>query len=600
MANLYPTFNFFINGQLVNPPKEWLDVNILATFENGSPEANITSTDLTFVNAEAVLIRNWISAGLTGNVGIFEGIPFRIQLLNSTNTFDTFDGYLDLSDEFIEETPVQVKCKIKKIAGVVSFSERIEGLTYNYLESIGVFVAGDFVNCRYVIQKEFEFLEFAMLSLSTFMLTRELADIIRAISKDFAIISGLTATSLTGAVGALIYAIAVAIINLIYAALLIIYIIRLIKELVSYLFNPTRIHKGTTLRTLLSKACQHLGFGFQSSLSDLDVVYLPTKSKPGNLDLSQFNSPLAQLIGTIGRGLPNSGDFGYTVAEMFQIVHKCFDAKTTIRTINGVETVFVEPVNNFAFWIPTSGFTLVDVLDEQKQYNTDELKANRLIAFSLDLNDFWTLSNFRGNSYEITTDAILVNNVKLKTIKGFEEIRIPCALPTRKDGLTDFETALNVLCQIADSVVNFFGGNSQLSAYITNRVGAMKISSDVIQVPKLIKYSNGSIPSNHRDIWSAKYLENTYHNRKSFVRNNYGNQYRVFNERKIPFGFSGFLSLLNYGSCITSNGSTAEIKQINWTISSDTAIIDYKVKQIYTKNLNETFREEGDNYEGTI
>jgi len=600
MPNLYPSLNFYIAGQLVNPPKDWLDTEILATFENGSPEANITSSEMIFVNEEAVFIRNWITNGLTGGVGIFEGIPFKIQMLNSSSTFDSFEGFLDLSDDFTEETPVQVKCKIKKIAGVVSFSERIEGLTYNYLDSIGVFSNSDFSQCRYVIEREFQFLEFAILSLSTFMLVRELADTVQRLSADIATISGLTATAVTGSVGALVYSIAIAIINLIYAALLIIYIIQLIKELISYLISPTRIHKGLTIRKALEKACQYLGYQFQSSISDMDVVYLPSKSKPGYLDVSVFNPPIQQLIGALGSGLPNSADFGYTVAEMFQIAHKCFDAKTTIRKINGVDTVFVEPVNNTGFWIPTSGFTMVDVLDEQKRYNTDELKANRLISFQLDLNDYWTLNNFRGNSYEITTDAITTNNIKLKTIKGFEEVRIPCALAVRKSSLSELETAVLNLCQVADSIVAFFGGNSSLSTYVTSRVGVMKVSSDLIQIPKLIKYVNGSIPSNNRDVWSAKYLENTYHNRKSFVRNNYGNQYRNFDEREIPFGFTGFLSLLNYGSCLRSNGDVAEIKQFRWVFSSDRAVVDYKVKQIYTKNLTETFREEADNAEESI
>lgn len=600
MANLYPSFNFFINGQLVNPPKDWLDLEVLATFENGSPEANLTTSEITFVNAEAKMIRDWVDAGTTGGVGIFEGIPFRVQLLNSTSTFDTFEGFLDLSDDLEEESPVQVKCKIKKIAGVVTFTQRIEGLTYHYLETVGVFSSSDYVNCPYVLEREFEFIEIAMLSLTTFMLTRELADTVRRLSSDIANIVAHTTGGATGPVAAVIYSIAIAIINLIYAILLIIYIIQMIKELISYLFNPTRIHKGITMRTALERACNHCGYQFQSSIADMDVVYLPSKSKPGVIDVSQFNPPLAQFIGAHGSGLPNSANFGYKVDEMFKLAHTTFDAKTTIRKINGQDTVCVEPVNNTAFWIPTSGFTMVDVLDEKKKRNTNELVANRLISFELDKNDYWTLNNFRGNSYEITTDAITVNNPKLKTIKGFDAIRIPCALPTRKNGLTQFEQKLNAVCQIADSIINFFGGNSQLSAYITSRVGMIKVSSDAIQVPKLIKYVNGTIPANYRDIWSAKYLWDTYHNRKSFVQNNWGNQYRNFDERSIPFGFTGFISLLNYGSCLRQNGDVAEVKQFKWVMSHERAVVDYKVKEIYTKNLKEIFREEADNAEESL
>lgn len=601
MANLYPTYNFFINGQQVNPSKGWMDLEILATFENGSPEANVTTAELEFVNENAKFIRDWIAGGVTGATeGIYQGIPFKIHIVNTNNIFDSFEGFIDLSDGYNEESPVSVKVKIKKIAGIVTFSQRIEGITFEYLKGLGVFSPSDYVDCPYVLEKESSFLEQALLSITTFMLVRELADSVRRLADSVANIAAHTAGGLTGPVAALIYAIAIAIINLIYTIMIIIYLIRLIKELISYLFNPTRIHKGCTYRTLLTKACSYLGYAFSSSIPDMDVVNLPSKSARGRLDISSFNPPLAQLLGSLGDGLPNSGDFGYTVGEMFTLVNQLFHAKTTIRKVNGVDTVFVEAVKNDAFWIPTSGYTLPDVLDEQKSYNTDELKANRLLSFQLDLNDFWTLGNYRGNSYEITTDAVTSNNIKLKTLKGIEETRFPVALPTRKSGLTEIENTIRVVAQVADSVINTFGGNSSLANYITSRVGMMKVSSDMIQVPKAIKYVGGTLPANYRDIWSAKYLEDNYHFRKSFVRNNYIGQKRVFKEREIPFSFTGFLSLLNYGSCPTSSGSVAEIDSIKWTVSSDKATADYKVRQIYTKNLKETFREEADNADNAI
>ncbi len=601
MSNLYPEYNFFINGQQVNPPTDWLDLSILATFEKGSPEANITTTELEFANENAKYIRDWILGGVTGATdGIFQGIPFKIQIVNTNNIYDSFEGYIDLSDSYNEVSPVIVKVKIKKIAGVVTFSERIEGLTFGYLKELGIFSNSDYTDCPYVLEREFVFIEFAMLSITTFMLARELIDTIRRLASNIAETIGHATGGLTGPVAAAIYGIAIALLNLVYAVLMVIYLLQLAKELISYLFNPTRIHKGATYRTLLTKACAYLGYGFSSSIPDMDVVNLPSKSARGRLDISQFNPPLAQLLGSLGDGLPNSGDFGYTVGEMFTLVNMLFYSKSTIRKVNGVDTVFVEAIKNDAFWIPTSGYTLPDVLDEQVSYNTDELKANRLLSFQLDLNDFWTLGNYRGNSYEITTDAITTNNVKLKTLKGLEEVRFPVALPTRKNGLTEIETALRSVAQVVDSVINFFGGNSNMAGYINGRVGMMKVSSDMIQVPKAIKYVGGKLPANYRDIWSAKYLEDNYHFRKSFVRNNYIGQKRVFSEREIPFSFTGFLSLLNYGSCPTSSGSVAEIDSIKWTVSSDTAIADYKVRQIYTKNLKETFREEADNADNAI
>jgi hypothetical protein len=91
---------YYLDGQEVNAPIDWQSINVLATFDNESTQANISSSQFTFTLSERAKINNYINAGLTGGVGIFEGMPFSIRTYNNINNEVAFDGFLDLTNNF--------------------------------------------------------------------------------------------------------------------------------------------------------------------------------------------------------------------------------------------------------------------------------------------------------------------------------------------------------------------------------------------------------------------------------------------------------------------------------------------------------------------
>ena len=114
------------------------------------------------------------------------------------------------------------------------------------------------------------------------------------------------------------------------------------------------------------------------------------------------------------------------------------------------------------------------------------------------------------------------------------------------------------------------------------------MEKDLVRVGKLMRLNNQlKLAANQRDNFSAKFLYNNYHNEKSFVLNNYGNQYRTFEGQRIIFGYSQFLELVNNNYLTTQNGNSGKITKFAWTIDQDTAITDFRVKQIWTTNLSE-------------
>jgi len=71
---------FTLNGVQSNAPIEWNTIESLSTFDKEAVQANISLSKFTFANAEATAIKNYILAGMTGGVGIFEGMPMQLQV----------------------------------------------------------------------------------------------------------------------------------------------------------------------------------------------------------------------------------------------------------------------------------------------------------------------------------------------------------------------------------------------------------------------------------------------------------------------------------------------------------------------------------------
>ena len=123
-----------VNGVNINPPLEWFDVGILATFDSQT-QANITTEQFTFVLESYTAIKQHIAGGLTGStVGIFEGIPFSLTAYNQDNQYLAFNGFIDLyNNAQINDTTGRIEASIKKINGLNTFADQLEGLDYGFL-----------------------------------------------------------------------------------------------------------------------------------------------------------------------------------------------------------------------------------------------------------------------------------------------------------------------------------------------------------------------------------------------------------------------------------------------------------------------------------
>ena len=368
-------------------------------------------------------------------------------------------------------------------------------------------------------------------------------------------------------------------------AFMVLAIIDLGLEIFERLVPIPRTHKTIKLRTALSKISNYLGYQFSSPIALLDkLVYLPSNNQTDDYNIV---SGIINVPKGTKSGLPNEQDFGFTALEFFELCEKMFYAK--IKPVNGVLEFRSE---NDTYWRQLGVYKMPDILLPVKKYNTDEFVFSRLIKFMTDeIADEWTLNNFKGTNYEIITNDPTITNKEAKYLDKHETISIPVALGNRKDSLNPVENSLSGLAGVIDSVVNFFGGNSNLQGKIKSRIGILKVGTNNTTKPKILYVNGSKLPANHRELFSAKVLYDLYLNEKSFVLNNFGGQKALYSLENLPFGFEDFLKTIISSNFIDSENKEAKFRNLEWFLNGDYSQCLFEKKEVYAPNLIETYIE---------
>ena len=602
MAEIY---SFKIAGQNFNPFIDWTDSEVIASKDDGGTQLNIVLKDVIFTNKAAKYIRDYIAGGVTGvTKGYYEGPKFEMVIQNPNNTLTTFKGCLDFKTGYKEISPVKVQVALRRLQDKLTVKDRSKVITMLLLQEEGIITPNDYVNIPYVVEKKFNGLEFVLLGITTYLMLKELAEAVTRLAKDLADIAAHISGGATGPAAALVFSVVSAAINLAYSILIVLYIIDLVGDMIEYLISPVRDWKGMKFRTMLEKGAQYMGYQYESSPTLLDDLYiLPSKNAPAPLSQQFLNQVTGQGVpGVPDDGIPNSVDIGHTLEECFQLHADLFRSKMKIDEDNDI--IYQEPLVNDTFWSVNSNFILPDTLNETKIYNGDDIKARILIRFEYDDKDDWTLQDQLGRIYEIVTHPVSIGDPKCVNLGGLKEVRPGLALGSRKPGLTPIENALKTFATIADGAVNFLGGNSNLAAKITNRVGMLRVSENETAVAKLLYMRPGSgglvIPQNHKDFLSSKALWENFHVEDSWVLTvgNFPNrgQKRLLSDDPItiPLGFEQALSIVANTKIADVNGNEINIDDLRWKFSLQKAKINGWLREPYTTNLQHTYYDSDD------
>jgi hypothetical protein len=569
-----------LNNQLIDNPVERFETSIQVNFDEGA-QGSIETSQLTFVNQAYSIIQQAIVDGLNGGVGITEGLPLEINIQEGQESTNVFKGYFDftslqdLTGDPNHVNEPKVLASIVEQDGLNNLSERLEGLTFALLEAKGVITKANYKKVKYLVEKKVTFLEQAFLALSIYLLAKEIYEASLRLADQIATIASLTATSLTGALGALVYAIASAIFLAVYIGLMVSALLDLIKQFKENLVPSVQEFNGINFRVALNKIFSYLDYEFISPITDLDeYVYLPSKAD-----------------GRDDKGIPFDSDFGFVAQEFVNLCLNMFRAEIFVKEgQNGQKSTVQMRTKKDPFFESQSTYVLPDVIDKAFSYNLNEIKESRFLKFNSDISDEYTVSNWKGTSVVITTTPLVQNNPKNNLLKGLQEFSFPIALGTAKEKLSDLENAINAFYKIADSVFAIFG-NSNTSTPIQGRIQMLIISQPFFGTPKVLKMKGSKLSNDYRTGLSAKYLWDNYHNYDSFVQDNFKRQRKVFTGIRIPFSFSDYKKVIENSYFITSTGQRGKFTSLEWTIESDTAEVSFWLEEVYTRNLQEEITE---------
>ena len=611
---------YYVDGQICTPANH-KSLEIEVNFDGDSPNAGVTTNSWRFANKEADIINSKIIAGVNGGVGLYEGVPFLISLKDGTTTVN-LDNYLDLSDAGNEYSSYDVNVSSQEKAQIQWLNDVADGFSFEYLYDKGIITDSDFVSIPYIINEIPKSKDIFICVLSTVFIVNELQSVtaqiagkIPSLGNPFAIDEAIQIAFL-----------------IIYVISLIITLIKLINDILDLIIQPVKYHKGMYARVAIEKACQYLGLTFTSTilLKDPfnDMVILPKK----------FENPEDSVDDRIlGFKASSNSQVGYpdgTFGDLLRSMKVMFNGK--IMIINGV--LHIER-KDFVF--NNSNYIIPDVRNDYYSYNTDELKSNYLIEFQVDSNDKNTAQEYLGTTYQIVTQPSIVKDNKLKLMKGYENVNIPYALGKRKEKLTGPEKVVDAFFEVVDDVLNamitvvnavisvinaiaqaikllnkilkFFGAKGNLKvpqikkiqkvdfgSIINDRIGMLLLENDNVLTPKLILITKAAnekftkIRSDNRDILSAKYLWNHFHNINSFMPTAAypnANQWKKITIENCIFTFADFLLVTGNSRIFDSNGNVAKIDSLKWNPWNQSATIKYRVNQKYTNNIIETYYE---------
>jgi len=610
-----PKFNkFYLDNIATEDVANKAELNINLDFSKEAQQT-ITITDFEFVRDANDLIIDKVTNPNTSNTGITEGLPFRIDTQNGVNIFD---GYLDLQAEnkYNEVFDYGVASTVKAVdkRSTDWLNSVADGISPEYLYSIGSISVADCVAVPYVINSIPNYKDAAIMLISVYTLTAQILEKITQVT--------LLAIEMTNPFEAT--AIVRMITYVVSLTTFLISLVKIIKQLVNVLIQPVKYHFGMFTNVVLQRCAEHFGMNFKCSALELggelygDFI-LPEKfDVPVNEDKDGIQGWLTNS--KLHREFVPRGTFGDLIRELQ-------------KKINGK----IKIVGNDIFLLKqgeqlpnTPQWTMPPYKNEAFQLNTQDLKCNWYIRFETDLSEANTIDQYLGTSYQVVTYPNFINNPDLKLLKGFEEIRIGYALAKTKKFLNGpeiiayifleaFSGLMNGLIAVVNGAIKVYNGivrvikkiikalkvvnidvnweikpikplkKVDLGEKIINRIGMLILEKDFFNVPKnFILTQNADDKKNKpNEIMTAKYLYDNFYFDTDFIRN----QFFIRNLANVPLTENELNIIRENNEIILSNGNTAEVITLSWNAYNETASIEYWEKKIYNTNLLQKFIE---------
>ena len=582
-----------LNGKSVQPPKDWRGVKVLMTWNNGSRQANITTENFTLVGDSARDFMQWISDGLNGNGnGYFQGMPARFTISEGGSSEVVFDGFTD-NKTFVDLTPNDTNEAYTAQVGfrqndqLINFKSRAEGVTFDLIKQEGFLPESVLFDLLYVRQKPFDLVEAFAISYQVTILTLNLVSTIKSASSLIINSVAHSTGGFSGPVAGAIYAVAVLVIEIASIVANLVALVVQVNNILRLFLPMPKKAKVCSLYNLASSVCSYLGYEFESSMKELKQWYILPSFKE-HVDNNPFSSAVYNT------GYFSADDTGYIAGDFLKVLESIAGGKFQI---NGTTANF-ENLLNDDFWLnsSTANFRLPDTFIQKQRPNGEEINATTFVSFKNDPLDEWTRENSEGYDATAVVEHLTAGDQLQDLLTGLNRIQIPYSLGTEKETENAIEKARKGFSNLLNSIGAVFGTSpSSLNEVYNHIKECLKISGDFTSVPKLLSLDTVNVDNkpfkvllnNSRSNLNAKKILEL-NGDLSPVSNNYRNQWRIFDDVSIPFGFTNFKELIGNNYFLDQDGNAVRMDAVEWEFGSDSAEATYRVRKPYDKNLKET------------
>jgi len=572
----------FLNDIEISP-RNVLDFGVQSNYDDDPQVLEIDADKVVLPREALEIVQNHIQTQ-----GVFEGIPYRIEMQTETGPNISLQYYVDLT-----ENPVfrdfEFEVKIKKRLGTDSYFDQANGTSFELLAANGV--QFQFIDIPYLIIRDNQVALGITLAISLYAMTEALIQAIRDLAESVQdIIEAVTPSVGAGSViniGEIITLALGIVAQLAYTALLLIAVIKLAQQMFELLFPKIRFYLGCTIKELIVKGSQYLGYTVQSNLlneiANWTIMPVPlVKEKNSVVDFIEND-----LNFSFTKGYPTASDTTPTLGSLVKAVEESFNART--RVLNGVVRI-----ERRDWWANVTtnqilpALNLQDVRQSEYTLNTEDAWKRYLVRYFVDQSDFHTLDFYDPTDSEYSTEPTNVLNSDLVTIKGTKDVRIPFALGVRKNKLNWIEKLAKGFFQVIDEVTGVFGGGTSFAANIQNRIGVTQIGQQFYSTTKILYAVNGKQPENYVSKIRASAVYNKYHSINAIQVNGY----EIYSDVPVALRPQEFVSLLdnNYAEI---DGVICEIISLRYNDEESKAFVSYKKPnnyasgKVYTLTIND-------------
>lgn len=595
---------YFINGQEVNRPLNYKQLTVELNYDKDRSDNAVSLTEFEWGLGSQVdgkdaaqIINDYRRGGLSGGVGVFEGLPFRIEIVESNKTLVLHDGYLDASSALYDSDKVVISSIERK--NVDWLNDVADSWSYDFGFENEEFDSSEFIPIPYIISTIPDTAEATMALLSLFSMVITVADQVISLAEYIA--EGATVINSIGAAAKII-------IRLAYIAILILSIVNVLIHLINVIIQPVKFMHGMTIKRLCEIGAEHFDMSFESPILDQDpfdrAVIIPRKF---NQPVNDTTNALFGGIGGVQAAFVTSRTYGFTGAidptargffrgtygELLRALKIMFKAKILIE--DGVLKLVPKNFNNSS---PQYTIPPIDITDFK--LNFEELKSNYTVEFQTDINDKNTMQNYEGVFTQVITQPKGVNNKDTVLMKGVENNNIPFARGHGKKQLTTPEGIINSMLGLINSL---FGVPQNVFwnplGDIGDRIDMMLLENDFIDVPKIVLIDQNQDPfktvisTDNETFVNSDYLYRNHHSDESFVpspsRPN-ANQHKIIEKGGFSFVFVDYELLRNNNFLKDDDGKSGELISARWFVELRTVDLEFKINELYTDNLKETIR----------